>query len=86
MSGLLGAGFTLAGLHECAPRPELDDDAEFQRRLRIPLVLLSLAPGIQVRRSDLRPLVRPSSQQVGYRRAHAAHSGRWSSSRTSLSV
>ncbi|HXB64771.1 MAG TPA: methyltransferase domain-containing protein [Solirubrobacteraceae bacterium] len=41
VSALLGAGFTLSGLRECAPRRErFDDDAEFQRRLRIPLVLL----------------------------------------------
>lgn len=41
VSGLLGAGFTLTGLRECVPRRELfDDDAEYQRRLRIPLVLL----------------------------------------------
>lgn len=41
VSALFGAGFTLTGLHECAPRRELfDGDAEYQRRLRIPLVLL----------------------------------------------
>jgi SAM-dependent methyltransferase len=41
VSGLLGAGFTLTKLRECAPRRErFDDNAEFERRLRIPLVLL----------------------------------------------
>jgi SAM-dependent methyltransferase len=41
VSGLLGAGFALTGLRECFPRrARFDDDAEFQRRLRIPLVLL----------------------------------------------
>jgi SAM-dependent methyltransferase len=41
VSGLLDAGFILTGLRECVPRRErFDDDAEFQRRLRIPLVLL----------------------------------------------
>ena len=41
VSELLGAGFTLTNLRECAPRRErFDDDAEFERRLRIPLVLL----------------------------------------------
>jgi SAM-dependent methyltransferase len=41
VSGLLGVGFTLTALRECAPRRErFDDAAEFQRRLRIPLVLL----------------------------------------------
>jgi len=41
VSALLDAGFTLTGLRECAPRRELfDDEAEYQRRLRIPLVLL----------------------------------------------
>lgn len=35
------AGFALTNLRECAPRRErFDDDAEFERRLRIPLVLL----------------------------------------------
>lgn len=44
VSGLLDAGFVLTGLRECAPRCELfDDDAEYQRRLRIPLVLLLAA-------------------------------------------
>jgi SAM-dependent methyltransferase len=38
---LLAAGFTLTSLRECAPRRELfDDEAEFRRRTRIPLVLL----------------------------------------------
>jgi SAM-dependent methyltransferase len=41
VSAMLGAGFTLTGLRECIPRRELfDDDAEYERRLRIPLVLL----------------------------------------------
>jgi SAM-dependent methyltransferase len=41
VSELLGAGFVLTNLRECAPRRErFDDDAEFERRLRIPLVLL----------------------------------------------
>lgn len=41
VSGLLGAGFTLTKLRECAPRRErFDDDLEFERRLRVPLVLL----------------------------------------------
>jgi SAM-dependent methyltransferase len=35
------AGFELTNLRECAPRRErFDDDAEFERRRRIPLVLL----------------------------------------------
>jgi SAM-dependent methyltransferase len=35
------AGFALINLRECAPRRErFDDDAEFERRRRIPLVLL----------------------------------------------
>lgn len=35
------AGFALANLRECAPRRErFDDDAEFERRRRIPLVPL----------------------------------------------
>jgi hypothetical protein len=34
-------GFALTNLRECAPRHErFDDDAEFERRRRIPLVLL----------------------------------------------
>ena len=38
---LLDAGFMLTGLRECSPRREqIDDAAEYQRRLRIPLVLL----------------------------------------------
>jgi cyclopropane fatty-acyl-phospholipid synthase-like methyltransferase len=38
---LRGAGFDLTNLRECAPRPESFDDAsEFQRRHRIPLILL----------------------------------------------
>ncbi len=38
---LRNAGFALVNLRECAPRRErFDDDAEFERRLRIPLVLL----------------------------------------------
>jgi len=41
VSELLGAGFTLTNLRECAPRRErFDDDEEFERRRRIPLVLL----------------------------------------------
>lgn len=42
VSALLGAGFTLTSLRECAPRRERfkDDDGEFERRRRIPLVLL----------------------------------------------
>ena len=40
-SELLGAGFALTNLRECAPRRErFDDDEEFERRRRIPLVLL----------------------------------------------
>jgi SAM-dependent methyltransferase len=38
---LRSAGFALINLRECAPRRErFDDDAEFERRRRIPLVLL----------------------------------------------
>lgn len=38
---LLGAGFTLSKLRECAPRRErFDDEQEFERRTRVPLVLL----------------------------------------------
>ncbi len=38
---LRNAGFVLINLRECAPRRErFDDDAEFERRRRIPLVLL----------------------------------------------
>jgi SAM-dependent methyltransferase len=38
---LRNAGFALVNLRECAPRREqFDDDAEFERRRRIPLVLL----------------------------------------------
>lgn len=38
---LRNAGFALINLRECAPRRKrFDDDAEFERRLRIPLVLL----------------------------------------------
>ena len=38
---LRNAGFTLVNLRECAPRRErFDEEAEFQRRRRIPLVLL----------------------------------------------
>jgi SAM-dependent methyltransferase len=38
---LCNAGFALTNLRECAPRRErFDDDAEFERRRRIPLVLL----------------------------------------------
>jgi SAM-dependent methyltransferase len=38
---LRNAGFALINLRECAPRRErFDDDAEFERRRRIPLVLL----------------------------------------------
>jgi SAM-dependent methyltransferase len=41
VSALMGAGFALSSLRECAPRRDrFDDDAEFQRRLRSPLVLL----------------------------------------------
>lgn len=41
MSELRNAGFALVNLRECAPRRErFDDDAEFERRRRIPLVLL----------------------------------------------
>jgi SAM-dependent methyltransferase len=40
-SELSDAGFTLSGLRECVPhRDRFDDETEFQRRLRIPLVLL----------------------------------------------
>jgi SAM-dependent methyltransferase len=38
---LRGAGFTLTNLRECVPRRDLfNDEAEFQRRQRIPLMLL----------------------------------------------
>jgi SAM-dependent methyltransferase len=38
---LRNAGFTLTNLRECAPsRDQFDDDAEYERRRRIPLVLL----------------------------------------------
>ena len=38
---LRDAGFALINLRECQPRRErFDDDAEFERRRRIPLVLL----------------------------------------------
>jgi SAM-dependent methyltransferase len=41
VTGLRKAGFALTNLRECAPhREQLDDDAEFQRRRRIPLILL----------------------------------------------
>jgi hypothetical protein len=41
VSELRNVGFALINLRECAPRRErFDDDAEFERRLRIPLVLL----------------------------------------------
>lgn len=41
---LRDAGFALTNLRECAPRRErFDDDAEFERRRRIPLVLLLAA-------------------------------------------
>ncbi len=41
---LLGAGFRLTGLRECAPRRErFDDPAEYERRQRIPLFLLLAA-------------------------------------------
>ena len=41
VSELRNAGFALVNLRECAPCHErFDDDAEFERRLRIPLVLL----------------------------------------------
>ena len=41
VSELRNAGFALINLRECPPRRErFDDDAEFERRRRIPLVLL----------------------------------------------
>jgi SAM-dependent methyltransferase len=41
VSELRDAGFALVNLRECAPRRErFDDEAEFERRRRIPLVLL----------------------------------------------
>ena len=41
VSALLTAGFTLTSLRECAPRRErFDNDSEFERRRRIPLMLL----------------------------------------------
>jgi SAM-dependent methyltransferase len=41
ISELRDAGFALVNLRECAPhRERFDDDAEFERRRRIPLVLL----------------------------------------------
>jgi hypothetical protein len=41
VAALLGAGFTLTALRECAPRPErFDSAAELARRRRIPLFLL----------------------------------------------
>ncbi len=44
VSELRNAGFALTNLRECAPRRErFDDDAEFERRRRIPLVLLLAA-------------------------------------------
>jgi SAM-dependent methyltransferase len=41
VSELHGAGLRLANLRECAPRHEaFDEDSEFERRRRIPLILL----------------------------------------------
>jgi hypothetical protein len=38
---LRNAGFTLTNLRECAPRrDQFDNDAEYQRRRRIPLMLI----------------------------------------------